>query len=97
MQHPAVCFENVLPQSIPISRRARRVILSTVAFDTQHKTTRLLGIRHRQVNEESSGADLRLHVVALGSQAGGNLFLENRIGAASGFFRNAELPGLSER
>ena len=73
------------------------VISATHDFKMLDVSDRIIWIRDGQIDEEASGANLRLHAVTQRRKSRGNLFFEDRIRIPTCLLRYAQSSGLCER
>ena len=82
--------------AIPIAGGTRRVVLSTVALDTEHEPPGLLPIRDGEIDPKARRPNLCANIVASGAKPIGYLRLELAGVVETGFLAQAKLACLGE-
>ena len=63
---PSQTHQNGLTQAVSVPRRPGAVIARTIALYAQQVSSRMSGIYHRKIKEESSTANLRMNFITEG-------------------------------
>jgi hypothetical protein len=80
---PAKSRQNLLTQSVAVSRNARRVVHRTVAFNSKNVATCLRGMFHGEIDPVICASNLRDDIVSSGTDHPGHLLLEGALRVAA--------------